>query len=87
MMPMTPNNALYLVKQHNQDLLREAEADCLYDEAKRGSAHPTTGILAPLHAALAAIARIGQQAAPESVKPVEKAQPGVALPVAKAIAN
>jgi hypothetical protein len=87
MMPMTPNNALYLVKQHNQDLLREAEADRLYNEAKRGSAHLTMGLLAPLHAAMAAIARIGQQAVPESVKPVEKAQSGAALPVAKSVAN
>jgi hypothetical protein len=85
MMPF--NDPLYLVKQHTQDLLREAEADRLYQEAKRGSAHPTTGLLAPLHAALAAIARIGQHAVPESVKPVEKAQSGAALPVARSIAN
>ena len=85
MMPMTPNNALYLVKQHNQDLLREAEADRLYDQARRGSGGPTTGLLAPLHAALAAIARMGQQGVPEPVKPTE--QPGAELPVAKSIAG
>jgi hypothetical protein len=79
MMPMNPTNALYLVKQHSQDLLREAEAERLCNEAKRGSEHPTTSLLAPLHAALSAIARIGQQAVPEPVKPVEKAQSGAAL--------
>jgi hypothetical protein len=84
---MPQYNTLYLVQQHNQDLLREAEADRLCQEAKRGSAHPTAGLLAPLHAALTAIARIGQHAVPESVKPVEKAQSGAALPVANSIAN
>ena len=83
MMPMTPNNALYLVKQHNQDLLREAEADRLYHEAKRGAAHSTTGLLAPLHAAMAVIARMSQQGVPEPVKPLEK--PGAELPVAKSV--
>jgi hypothetical protein len=80
MMPMNPNNALYLVKQHSQDLLREAEADRLYQEARRGSEHPTTDLLAPLHAALSAIARIGQHAVPESVKPVEQAQSALRFP-------
>ena len=75
MMPMTPNNALYLVKQHNQDLLREAEADRRYNEARRGSDRPVANLLAPLHAAIAAISRIGQHGVPEQVKPVENVQP------------
>jgi hypothetical protein len=85
MMPMNPNNAQYLVQQHNQDLLREAEADRLYKEARRGAVHPTTGLLAPLQAALAAIARIGQQGGPEPVKPLGK--PGAELPVARSVAG
>ena len=84
MLPTPPNIALYLVQQHSQDLLREAEADRLCEEAKHGSAHPTTSLVAPLRAALAAIARIGQQGVPERVQPaVEKAQSGAALPVAR----
>lgn len=85
MMPMNPNNAAYLVKQHTQDLLREAEADRLYKEARRGAVHSTTGLLAPLHAALAAIARMSQQGVPEPVKPLER--PGAELPVAKSVAG
>ena len=87
MMPMTSNNSLYLVKQHNQDFLREAEADRLYDEARRGSTHPPASLLAPLRAALAAIARIGQQGVAEAVKPVEKAQAGAELPMAKSVTS
>jgi hypothetical protein len=85
MMPMPPNNALNLMKQHNQDILREAEADRLYNEAKRGAAHPTAGLLAPLHAAMAAIARIAQQRVSEPVKPLEK--PGAELSAAKSVAG
>jgi hypothetical protein len=78
-----PNTMQYLVKHHSQDLLREAEAERLKNEARRGSAHPSTGLVAPLRAALVAIARIGQQGVPEQVRPAEKAQSGIALPVAK----
>jgi hypothetical protein len=83
MLPTSPTIMQYLVKQHTQDLLREAEAARLCAEAKRGSAHPSTGLVAPLRAALAAIARIGQQEVSEQVRPVEKAQSGIALPIAK----
>jgi hypothetical protein len=84
MMPMTPHNALYLVKQHNQDLLREAEADRLYHEVRRGTAHPMASLLAPLHAAIAAIARMGQQGVQEQVKPVPS---GAELPLSKSSAS
>ncbi|MGO8949056.1 MAG: hypothetical protein ACLQUY_15690 [Ktedonobacterales bacterium] len=89
MMPMTPENALYLAKQRAQDMLREAEADRLVREARRGSAesHSAVRLLAPVRAALAAIARLGQYGAPEPVKPVEKAASGARIPVAKPTAS
>jgi hypothetical protein len=81
MMPMTPNNALYLVNQHNQDLLREAEMDRLCNEARSGSARSRISLLAPLQAAVAAIVRMGQQQVSEQVRPaMEKAQSGAKLP-------
>jgi hypothetical protein len=87
MMPTPLNNSLYLVKQHSQDLLREAEADRLYAEAKRGLAHSTPNLLAPVHAALAAIARLGQQGVQEQIQAIEKSQSGAKLPIAKSTAG
>jgi len=86
MMP-TLNNSLYLVKQHNQDLLREAEADRLCAEAKRGLAQSTPNLLASVHAALTAIARIGHQGVQEQIQAMEKAQSGAKLPIAKSTAS
>ena len=87
MMPMTPNNALYLVKQHNQDLVREAEMDRLYNEARSGSARRRINLLAPLQAAMAAIVRMGQQQVPEQVSSMEKAQSGAKLPIARSMGS
>jgi hypothetical protein len=83
MMPTPLSNAMYLVQQHNQDLLREAEADRLYNEAKRGLANPAPRLLAPLQSAMAAIARLGQQGVQEQIQAMEKVQSGAKLPIAK----
>ena len=87
MMPTPLNIARYLVQQHTQDLLREAEAERLCNEAKRGLAHPAPRLLAPLQAAMAAIARLGQQGVQEQIQAMEKAQSGAKLPIAKSTAS
>jgi hypothetical protein len=85
---MTPYNSLYLVKQHNQDLLREAEMDRLCKEARSGSEHHRINLLAPLQAAVAAIVRMGHQQVSEQVIPaMEKAQSGAELPIARSIGS
>jgi hypothetical protein len=75
MMYMSPNNALELVKQHQQDLSREAEVDRLLHEAERGSGSGGPSLLAPLHAALTAIARLGRPGVSEEVKVAATVQP------------
>jgi len=88
MMPMTPNHAFYLVKQHNQDLLREAEMERLCNEARSGSEHHRISLLAHLQAAMAAIVRMGHQQVSEQVIPaMEKAQSGAKLPIARSIGS
>jgi hypothetical protein len=56
MMPMTPE----IAQLHVQDMLREAKADRLYSEAQRGEGHSAGHLLAPVRAAISAIARVGQ---------------------------
>ncbi len=47
MMYMSPNNALNLAKQHQQDLMREAEADHQLHHAKCGSTSGAPSLLVP----------------------------------------
>jgi hypothetical protein len=77
MMYMSPNNALNLAKQHQQDLLREAEADRLLHQANCGSTSGAPSLLASLHAALTVITRLGQQGASEEVKAAATVQPSI----------
>ena len=79
MTPMTPE----LAKQHTQELLREAEAARLSEQAQSPSPHPASILLAPFRAVLAAIARVGQQQRGEQVTSVAKAASGERIPVAK----
>ena len=83
MMYMSPNNALNLAKQHQQDMLREAEADHPLHHAKCGSASGAPNLLAPLHAALTAITRLGHQGAAEEVKPAPTVQPSIGPSMAR----
>ncbi len=87
MMYMTPENALFLAKQHAQDMLREAEADRLCREARAGSAHRETRLLAPVRTALAVLVRISRQHAPEPTKRVEKSASGASLSMPKPTAS
>jgi hypothetical protein len=83
MMYISPNNALNLAQQHQQDRLREAEAYRLLQEARQGSVSGAPSFLAPLHAALTAITRLGQQGAPEEVKAAATAQPSIGPSMAR----
>jgi hypothetical protein len=65
MHPMTDQ----LVKQHMQQLLREAEAERLASEARNAAHTPSQGLTASVRAALAAIAGLGQRHAPAPTEP------------------
>jgi hypothetical protein len=83
MMPMTPENALYLAKQRSQDMLHEAEADRMYHEAQRGSTHLASSLLSSVRAALSALATVSQHQTMEKVTTVEKAANEAGISVAK----
>jgi hypothetical protein len=80
-----PEITQQLAKLHTQQLLREADADRLAREARRGMPHPAGHLLAHARAALAALVRLGQQRTSSPVKPAKPAQTtgtGVGLPAA-----
>ena len=81
----SPEIIRQLARLHTQQMLREAEAERLAREARRG-AHPSAkGPIAPVRAALVAltaIARIGQHHTPAPVEPVPSPEGDPALPAA-----
>jgi hypothetical protein len=60
MMPMSPENALYLANQRAEDLRREAEADRCYVDAQLTLGHSTGRFVAYARATLAAMMHVGQ---------------------------
>jgi hypothetical protein len=68
---MTPENALYLAKQHTQDLLREAEQDRLIRAAQQGSPHLAAWLIARARATLERITQGEHLPAPKGGIPVE----------------
>jgi hypothetical protein len=80
MMPMSPENAKLLAKHHAEDLLREAEADRRYIEARRGLDHPSGRFLAQTRATVAALVHLGRHETQEAITFRESGSAGAVLP-------
>jgi hypothetical protein len=87
MLHPTPESALQLGKLRAEQLVREAEAERRYREARSGAPHPVGEFIALARAALQAIAREGQHRTPSPVDPAQTRGSGAGLPVAKPAAS
>jgi hypothetical protein len=83
----TPESALQLGKLRAEQLVREAEADRLYREARSGAPHPIGEFIALARAALQTITRESQHRTPSPVELAQTRGSGAGLPIPEPAAS